>query len=139
MAFSAPLVCKDSVSSPTAPINRCAGKRTYAELHGGGEEVNTGSLGDLIAAGNTGQVDESRLDDSLLALGGLDHGLGESIVELVTERAVDMGRTGPESGICHGQSSRSSTILGLDDLVTTKLDACVVSVSMVSSDDVYKS
>ena len=51
---------------------------TYAEFHGGGEEVNTGSLGDFVATGNARQVDKGRLDDSLLALGGLDDSLCES-------------------------------------------------------------
>jgi hypothetical protein len=51
---------------------------TYTELHGGGEELNTGGLGNLITTGNTGQVDESRLNNTLLALGGLDDGLGKS-------------------------------------------------------------
>lgn len=53
-------------------------KNTYAKLHGGREEIKTGSLGDHITAGNTGQVDERGLDNTLLALGGLDHGLSES-------------------------------------------------------------
>lgn len=53
-------------------------RSTYAELNGGGEEVNTSGLGDLVTTGNTGQVDEGRLDNALLALGGLDHSLGEA-------------------------------------------------------------
>ena len=51
---------------------------TYTELHGGGEELNTGGFGNLVTAGNTGQVDESRLNNTLLALGGLDDSLGKS-------------------------------------------------------------
>lgn len=77
MAFSTPLGCKYKVSANVWGPEALR-KETYAEFHGGGEEVNTSSLGDLLATGNTGQVDESRLDDSLLALGGLDDGLGES-------------------------------------------------------------
>ncbi len=52
---------------------------TYAELHGSREEFNTGSLGDLSTTLDTGQVDESRLDNALLALSGLDNSLGEAI------------------------------------------------------------
>lgn len=52
---------------------------TYAKLNRGGEEVNAGRLGDFLAAGDTGQVDVGGLDDALLALGGLDHSLSESM------------------------------------------------------------
>jgi hypothetical protein len=54
--------------------------KTYTEFHGSGEEVETGGLGNLITAGNTGQVDESRLNNALLTLGSLDDGLGESSI-----------------------------------------------------------
>jgi hypothetical protein len=54
-------------------------RSTYAKLNGGGEEVNASGLGDLLTTGNTGQVDEGRLNDALLALSGLDHSLGEAI------------------------------------------------------------
>lgn len=53
-------------------------KKAYAKLYRSREEFNTSSLRDFIAARNTGQVNESGLDDALLALGGLDNGLGES-------------------------------------------------------------
>lgn len=51
---------------------------TYAKLNGGGEEVNTGGLSNGVTAGNTGQVDESRLNNTLGALGGLDNSLGKT-------------------------------------------------------------
>jgi len=51
---------------------------TYAKLDGSREELDTGGLDDLITASHTGQVNESGLDDVLLALGGLDNSLGES-------------------------------------------------------------
>lgn len=57
--------------------------KTYAEFHGGREEIKASSLGNSLTTGNTGQVDESRLDNALLALGGLDHSLGKSVLELV--------------------------------------------------------
>ena len=53
-----------------------------------------------------GRVDKGGLDDVLLALGSLEERLGE---------------TGTGHG--HGESGRASTVLGLDDLVTTELDA----------------
>ena len=52
---------------------------TYAKLNGGGEELNTGRLGDLLTTGDTGQVDVGGLDEALLALGGLDHSLSEAM------------------------------------------------------------
>jgi hypothetical protein len=51
-------------------------------------------------------VDECRLNDTLLTLGSLEQALGEA-----------------STSHSHRQSSRSSTILGLDDLVTTELNA----------------
>lgn len=56
--------------------------KTYAQFHGGREEVNASSFGNGLTTGNTGQVDESRLDNALLTLGGLDHSLGKSALEL---------------------------------------------------------
>lgn len=52
---------------------------TYAKLDGNGEEVDTGLLGNLLAAGNAGEVDVARLNKTLLALKGLEDLLGESI------------------------------------------------------------
>lgn len=70
-----------------------------AELNPGGEEVDT-----LILVERA--VNESGLDDALLALGGLEEGLGE---------------TGTGEG--HGEGGGTSAVLGLDDLVTTELNA----------------
>lgn len=77
-----------------------------AKLDLRGEKVNT-----LVLV--QGRVDVSGLNDTLLALGGLEERLGE---------------TGTGHG--HGQSSRASTALGLDDLVTTELDALDVLVEL---------
>lgn len=52
---------------------------TYAKLDGNGEEVDAGLLGNLLAAGNAGEVDVARLNKTLLALKGLEDLLGESI------------------------------------------------------------
>lgn len=70
-----------------------------AELNVGGEEV------DALVLEERG-LDEGGLDDALLALSGLEEGLGEA-----------------GTGHGHGEGGRASTILGLDDLVTTELDA----------------
>lgn len=91
IAFSAPAVYKMCVRKlPIALLH----ENTYAKLHGGREEIKTGSLGDLITTGNTGQVDESRLNDALLALGGLDHGLGKSRTGQLYNYC-ECGRKGP--------------------------------------------
>ena len=50
-----------------------------AELDGDGEEVTASLLGDGLAARNTGQVDVAGLDEALLALGGPNDLVGESI------------------------------------------------------------
>ena len=70
-----------------------------AELDLGGEEVNT-----LVLVERA--VDESGLNDTLLTLGGLEEGLSHA--------STSHG---------HGEGGRASTILGLDDLITTELDA----------------
>jgi hypothetical protein len=74
-----------------------------AELNVGGEEVDTLVLEER-------GLDEGGLDNTLLALSGLEEGLGEA-----------------GTGHGHGESGRASTVLGLDDLVTTELDALDVS------------
>jgi hypothetical protein len=70
-----------------------------AELDLGGEEVDT-----LVLVER--RVDEGGLNDTLLALGGAEEGLGEA-----------------GTGHSHGESGGTSTVLGLDDLITTELDA----------------
>ena len=78
----------------------------WSELDVGGEVVNA-----LVLVER--RVNVGWLDDALLALSGLEQALGE---------------TGTGHG--HGESGRSSTTLGLDDLVTTELDALDVLVTL---------
>ena len=52
-------------------------KGTYSEGNRDREEVHTGGLGDGITTRDARQIDESRLDNTRLALEGLDHALGE--------------------------------------------------------------
>lgn len=92
IAFSTPLGCRYSVS--IIVVWAPGALNTYAEFHGGGEEVNAGSLGDFVATGNAGQVDKGRLDDSLLALGGFDDGLRES--RMASVNCCPGGKTGME-------------------------------------------
>jgi hypothetical protein len=61
------------------------------------------------------RVDESGLDDVLLALSSLEERLGE---------------TGTGHG--HGESGRAGTVLGLDDLVTAELDAVDVALELLA-------
>lgn len=70
-----------------------------AELDVGGEEVNTLVLEER-------GLNEGRLNNALLALGGLEERLGEA-----------------GTGHGHGEGGRAGAVLGLDDLVTTELDA----------------
>lgn len=44
----------------------------YSELNGDREEVDTSGFLDLLAAGNTGEVDVAGLDKTLGALGSLE-------------------------------------------------------------------
>jgi hypothetical protein len=69
-----------------------------SQLNAGSEELDT-----LVLV--EGAVDEGGLNDSLDTLSGLEEGLGE---------------TG--TGESHGEGSGTSTVLGLDDFVTTELD-----------------
>ena len=70
-----------------------------AKLNVGGEEV------DALVLEERG-LDEGGLDDALLALSGLEEGLGEA-----------------GTGHGHGEGGGTGTVLGLDNLVTTELDA----------------
>jgi hypothetical protein len=85
-----------------------------AELHVGGEVVAALVL-------EQRRVDKGRLDDVLLALGGLEERLGE---------------TGTSHG--HGESGRASTVLGLDNLVTTELDAADVVLELLAGEVVAR-
>jgi hypothetical protein len=109
---------------------------TYAKLNGDGEEVDTSLLSNLLTAGNTGKVDVAGLDKALLALDGLENLLGESIKWSVGQVGLNNIESWclPETGKGHGKSSRASTILGLDDLITTELDAVDESLVLLSGD-----
>jgi hypothetical protein len=80
-----------------------------------GAELNVGSevLDALVLV--EGRVDKGGLNDVLLALGGLEEGLGEA-----------------GTGHGHGEGGRASTVLGLNDLVTTELDALDVGVELLA-------
>lgn len=90
---------------------------TYAELHRDGEEVNASLLSNLLTTGDTGEVDVAGLDKALGALGGLEELLSEAV-----------------TGISHGEGGRAETLLGLDDLITTELDAVDKSIVLVVRD-----
>lgn len=77
-----------------------------AQLHWHGEELQARLLHNLVTTCHTGKVDKGGLDDTRLALGRTDDLLREA-----------------ESCICHGEGGGTSAILGLYNLVTTKLDA----------------
>jgi hypothetical protein len=62
-------------------------------------------------------IDESRLDDVLLALGRLEQRLGEA---------------GARHG--HGEGSRAGAVLGLDDLVAAELHALDVVVELLAGE-----
>lgn len=82
----------------------------WAQLDLGGEELNT-----LVLEQRA--VDESGLDDTLLALSGLQQALSEA-----------------STSHSHGKGSRASAILGLDDLITTILDAVDQSIELLTGD-----
>jgi hypothetical protein len=76
--INGPLGTTGLVSTLAMTILRIAMCSTYAKLDGDGEELGASGLGDGITALNTGKVDEAGLDNTLLALGGLDDLLGEA-------------------------------------------------------------
>ena len=84
-------------------------------LHTVGAQLNVGSeeLAALVLVER--RVDESGLDDVLLALGGPQKALSEA-----------------GTGHGHGEGSRSGTILSLDDLVTTELYTVDVFVELLA-------
>ena len=81
-----------------------------AKLDAGSEEVDT------LVLEQRG-VDEGGLDDALLTLSGAQERLGEA-----------------STGHGHGEGGGASTVLSLDDLVTTELDAVDESVTGLTSD-----
>jgi hypothetical protein len=80
-----------------------------------GAELDVGSevLASLVLVQR--RVDKSGLDDVLLALSSLEERLGEA-----------------GTGHGHGEGGRASTVLGLDDLVTTELDTVDVAVKLLA-------
>jgi hypothetical protein len=88
-----------------------------AKLNGNGEEVNASLLGNGIASGNARKVDVAGLDEALFALGSPQDLLGEA-----------------ETSVGHGESGRATAILGLDNLITAKLDAVDKSIVLVVGD-----
>ena len=80
---------------------------------------------DFITAGYAIEIDICGLDDALLTIGGLDKLLGEAAKSQNCFIYFFIWLYLPESGISHRQCGRSSTILGLDNFITTKLDAYV--------------
>jgi hypothetical protein len=82
----------------------------WAELDVGSKELNT-----LILVERA--VDEGRLNNTTLTLSSLEQALSEA-------------------STCHGhgEGSRAGTILGLDDLVTTKLNAVDQVVELLARD-----
>lgn len=81
-----------------------------AELDTRGEEVDALVL-------EQRRVDKGGLNDALLALGGAKKRLGEA-----------------GTGHGHGESGRASTVLSLDDLITTELDAVDQSIAGLTGD-----
>ena len=73
--------------------------KTHAELNVGREEVNA-------LVGEERALHERGHNDTLLAMEGAEEVTGE-----------------PRTGVRHGEGRRARTVLGLDDLVTTELDA----------------
>ena len=98
---------------------------THAELNGDREVVAASLLGDLGTTRDAGKVDVAGLDETLGTLDGFEELLSESVLVLARFRSkTHNGRLIlPVASIGHGQSGRTSTILGLDNLITTKLDA----------------
>jgi hypothetical protein len=115
-------------------ISRHSGFSTHAELNGNGEEVSAGLLGDSLTSGNTGKVDVAGLDEAGLALGGTEDLLGESVFGSAIDERDDNRSNIPETGVSHGQGGGTSTILGLDNLVTAKLDAVHEGIVLVVGD-----
>jgi hypothetical protein len=77
-----------------------------AKLNGDGEELKTtDSSLDGVTTWD-GKVDKGWLNDVLLASSGAEDLLSEA-----------------ETGVSHGEGGRAKTVLGLDDLITTELDA----------------
>lgn len=79
MAFSAPLgyVLVSQMLIASKKTNHWIS--TYAELNGHGEEVSADFLGDSLASGNTWEVDEAGLNETLFALDSTEDLLSKSV------------------------------------------------------------
>lgn len=104
---------------------------THPKLDGHREEVGTSLLSNLLTTRDAWEVDVGWLDETLGTLHGLEQLLGESY--WLSEQVPSGTRyfNLPVASIGHGESGRTSTILGLDDLITTELDAVDESVVLV--------
>lgn len=76
IAFSAPL----GYSLVSIRGQDWGGGKTYTELNGDGEEVDTSLLGNLLTAGDTGEVDVAGLNEAL--------GTSSSLQELLSESGM---------------------------------------------------
>lgn len=88
MAFSAPLGW--GIKTLATVLSKHGGRGwgsgvQYSKLNGDREEVDAGLLGNLLAAGNTGEVDIAGLDEALGALHGLEKLLGEPLAKAVSK------------------------------------------------------
>lgn len=97
-----------------------------AKLDGNREELSASGLSNDVTTLNTGKVDKAGLDETLLALGGPNDLVGES-TNVSPEYTYKCLLFLPVTGVGHGESSGTSTVLSLDDLVTTELDTCLLS------------
>lgn len=88
----------------------------WSKLNWDGEEVKTsGGLDGLTAW--SGGVHKGWLNDVLLASSGTENLLGEA-----------------ETGVSHGEGSGTSSILSLDNLITTELNTVYESIKLISWD-----
>ncbi len=95
-------------------------------MNGHGEEITASLFADGITTVDTWEIYEGWLDNAAFALCGLQQTFSEP-GRLVSLSNNIKGTVLPEACICHRKSSRSSTILGLDYLITTELDTCIAS------------
>ena len=110
---------------------------TYAELDGNREEVDTSLLGNGLTSGDTGEVDVAGLNEALLTLDGAENLLSEAtfiILSTSNLRTQTLRCNIPETSISHGERGGTSTSLGLNDLITTKLNAVDQGVVLVIRD-----
>lgn len=76
---------------------------TYTKLNWYREELGSSSLSNRVTTRDTGEVDVARLDNALLALGGLDDLFGESVCGQAVSCQSRAIRNVPISGVGHGK------------------------------------